>query len=51
MSRGVRYPGRHGDAACHHWRQRRAAMGNTPEEESVQLAGSEGRAEVPGERP
>ena len=44
-------PGRHGNAACHHRRQWRAAMGNTGEEESMQPAGSEGSAEVLGDRP
>lgn len=51
MSRGARDPGRRGDAARHHWRQWRAALGNTLEEESVQPAGSGGRGEVLGERP
>ena len=51
VSRGARDPGRRGNAARHHWRQWRAALGNTLEEESVQPAGSGGHGEVLGERP
>ena len=50
MSCGAREHGRGGNAACDHWRQWRAAMGNPPEEESVLPAGSKGSGEVLGER-